>query len=563
MRTKSAGIAARREVGAWARKTATDRLGSNGPGRAPMVDATGPGEKRRVLVIAGDPSFAASLEPDFEAFGFEVQTVTTAEEATARLVAAPPDLVLLDLYLSHGATLDLLRVWKAQHPALKVVLTSQSASLTAVVGALKEGANCFFARPVSVAAILGELEEQPPPQNHFLSPLVATNHRLGSAALRAEGVDRFFAISSGLLSVAGFDGYFKMLNPAWEKVLGYSIDELCATPYLDLVHPDDRDKATDEALELRGGQTVFHFRNRYRRKDGSYRWLSWIATPYAAQELIYASARDVTNIVRMEQGLRESNMRLKGEVANRDQQLRESSAKNDTLVELVRFKDEVASMIVHDLKNPLSVVVANYDYLLEGFEGSADCLEALRDSRNAGQRMLRLLANLVDVARLESGTLDVHSSEMTLSQLLEPIAEQRRVLARSRKIAIVLAPAAEMTVMVDPDLLTRTVENIFDNAIRHTPRGGRIEVERRQVGPDVEIRIGNSGGAIPLEARRTIFEKNQQGTADLGRMNLGLGLYFCRLAIEAQGGKMWVEETERMPTVFGIRLPRSVPHAVH
>jgi PAS domain S-box-containing protein len=552
MHTKSPGIAARREGGAWTGKTSSDR----------SIDSTGPGVRRRVLVIAGDPSFAAALEPDFEAFGFDVQTVTTAEEATARLVAAPPDLVLLDLYLSHGATLDLLRVWKAQHPALKVVLTSQSASLTAVVGALKEGASCFFARPVSVATILAELEEQPPPPNRFLSPLVATNHRLGSAALRAEGVDRFFAISSGLLSVAGFDGYFKMLNPAWETVLGYSIDELCAKPYLDLVHPDDRDKATDEALELRGGQTVFHYRNRYRCKDGSYRWLSWIATPSPAHGLIYASARDVTNIVRMEQGLRESNKRLEGEVANRDRQLRESSAKNETLAELVRFKDEVASMIVHDLKNPLSVVVANYDYLLDGFEGSADCLEALRDSRNAGQRMLRLLANLIDVARLESGTLDVHPSMMTLSQLLEPIAEQRRVLARSRKIAIVLAPSAEMTVMADADLVTRTVENIFDNAIRHTPTGGCIEVERREVGPDVEIRIGNSGGAIPVEARRKIFDKNQQGTSN-GRMNLGLGLYFCRLAIEAQGGAMWVEETERMPTVFGIRLPRSAPHAAH
>jgi PAS domain S-box-containing protein len=543
MRTKSAAMAARRNVG-----TGT-------------VDATGLGLQRRVLVVAGDPSFAASLAPEFKAFGFEVETVTTADEAAARVVAAPPDLVLLDLYLSHGAALDLLRLWKSQVPALKIVLTSQSASLNAVVGALKEGASCFFARPVSVAAILEELDERPSPQSPFLSPLVETNHLLGAEALRAEGVDRFFAVSSGLLSVAGFDGYFKMLNPAWEKVLGYSIDELCAKPYLDLVHPDDRDKATDEALELRGGQTVFHFRNRYRRKDGSYRWLSWIATPSPAHGLIYASARDVTNIVRMEQGLRESNKRLKVQVAHRDRQLRESSAKNESLAELVRFKDEVASMIVHDLKNPLSVVVANYDYLLDGFEGSADCLEALQDSRSAGQRMLRLLANLIDVARLESGTLDVHPSAMTLSQLLEPIAAQRRVLARSRKIAIVLAPSAEMTVMADADLVTRTVENIFDNAIRHTPTGGRIEVERREVGPDVEIRIGNSGGAIPVEARRTIFEKNQQGTTDLGRMNLGLGLYFCRLAIEAQGGRMWVEETDRMPTVFGIRLPLAAPHA--
>jgi PAS domain S-box-containing protein len=525
--------------------------------RARLADSLAPGVKRRVLIVDCDGSFGPSLEPDFKTFGFEVEVAKTAEEALAHVGAMPPDLVLLDLDLPNGAALGLLRRWKSQLPNLQVILTSRSASLSVVVEALKEGASRFFAKPLSVAAVLDELEQRQTVHPPYLSPLLVSNHLLGTAALRAEGVDRFFAISSGLLSVAGFDGYFKMLNPAWEKVLGYSVDELCAKPYLELVHPDDREKAADEALELRGGHTVFHFRNRYRCKDGSYRWLSWIATPSPAHGLIYASARDVTNIVRMEQGLRESNERLKAEVVNRDRQLRESSAKNDSLLELSRFKDEVASMIVHDLKNPLSVVVANYDYLLEGFEGSAGCLEALQDSRNAGRRMLRLLANLVDVARLENGTLDVHASEMSLSQLLEPIAEQLRVLARSRKIAIVLAPSAEMTVMVDADLVIRTVENIFDNAIRYTPTGGRIEVERREVGPDVEIRIGNSGVAIPVGAREEIFEKHRQGRAQVGRLNLGLGLYFCRLAIEAQGGKMWVEETDRMPTVFGIRLPRA------
>jgi PAS domain S-box-containing protein len=522
-----------------------------------MVDGPGLGASRRVLIVDSDPFFGPSLESEFKTFGFEVEIAKTAHEAIRRVEVARPDLVLLDLYLSDSGALELLRLWRSQLPPLEIILTSRNASLTVVVGALREGASRFFGKPVSVAAVLDELKERQTAKNPYLSPIVSANHQLGTSALQAEGVDRFFAISSGLLSVAGFDGYFKMLNPAWERVLGYSVDELCSKPYLDLVHPDDREKATDEALELRGGQTVFHFRNRYQRKDGTYRWLSWIATPSPAHGLIYASARDVTSIVRMEHGLRESNKRLKGVVANRDQQLRESSIKHETLVELGRFKDEVASMIVHDLKNPLAVVVANYDYLVEGFEGSADCLEALQDSQNAGRRMLRLLANLIDVARLENGTLNVHASKMTLSQLLEPIAEQRRVLARSRKIAIVLAPSPEITVTVDADLVTRAVENIFDNALRYTPSGGCIEVERREVGPDVEIRIGNSGGAIPVDERTTIFDKHQRGSTGIGRMNLGLGLYFCRLAIEAQGGKMWVEETVRMPTVFGIRLPRT------
>jgi len=437
--------------------------------------------------------------------------------------------------------------------------------LPTVVDALKAGARGFFPKPVSSAALLdellprqgGDLALPPPLVSSLVSSFLGANHHLGTAALKAEGVDRFFAISPGLMSIAGFDGYFKMLNPAWETTLGYSVDELCAKPFLDLVHPDDREKATDEALEIRGSQTVFRFKNRYRCKDGSYRWLAWSATPSPVEGLVYGSARDVTKSVGLEQGLRESIDRLKQLVESREDLLRDSTIKNDTLVQLGRFKDEVAAMIVHDLKNPLSVILSNYDFVMDGFQGPTDCREALEDSQDAGRRMLCLLTNLVDVARLEDGQLQTHGSRISLSQLLQPLVEQRRVLARGRKISIVLTPSPEITATVDADLVVRTVENILDNAIRHTPAGGCIEIELREDGPEVEIRVGNSGPAIPVEARQSIFAKHGQGGAAVERRHVGLGLYFCRLATEAQGGRIWVEETERLPTVFAIRLPRA------
>jgi PAS domain S-box-containing protein len=534
-----------------------------------MVDALPSGGKRRVLIVDGDLSFGDVLAQDFASHAWEVDIARTPDDAIAAVGQAPPDLVVLDLYLQDGAALELLRLWKTTLPALAVILVSGNASLPVVVEALKEGARRFFTKPVTAAALLDELEERQNAQHPYLSPLLVGDHHLGTSALNAEGIDRFFAISPGLLSVTGFDGYFKMLNPAWEKALGWSIEELCSKPHLELVHPDDRAKATDEAIEIRGGQTVFRFRNRYLCKDGSFRWLSWIAMPSPAHRLIYASARDVTKRVRMEQGLRDSYHRLMQVVANRDGMLRDYSDKNstlegknealtsenDTLIELGRFKDEAAAMIVHDLKSPLSVIVANYDYILEGFDGSPDCLEALRACQTAGRRMLRLLTNLVDVARLESGTLILRPSQIAVLGLLESVAEQRRVLAGSRNIEIVVTPASEVMAAIDVDLLTRTVENIFDNALRHTPMGGTIEIELRQLGSDVEIRLANSGSAIPVEERLTIFGKFEQGGSNLQRTNLGLGLYFCRLAVEAHGGRIWVEEDARMPTVFCIRLP--------
>ncbi len=126
-----------------------------------------------------------------------------------------------------------------------------------------------------------------------------------------EEADRYFTRSLDLLCIAGSDGYFKRLNPAWEKALGYTIEELLAKPFLDFVHPDDRPATIQEAEKLGKGQDTVSFENRYRCKDGSYRSLLWSATPFAEQQLIYAVARDVTELKRAEEELRRSEERLR------------------------------------------------------------------------------------------------------------------------------------------------------------------------------------------------------------------------------------------------------------
>jgi PAS domain S-box-containing protein len=107
--------------------------------------------------------------------------------------------------------------------------------------------------------------------------------------------DRFFDVSSDMLATANADGYFIRLNPAWTETLGYDLDELKARPFVDFVHPADREATNAEvARQVRLGQTVLSFANRYRHRDGSYRWLEWTSTPSADKTRLYAMARDVT-----------------------------------------------------------------------------------------------------------------------------------------------------------------------------------------------------------------------------------------------------------------------------
>ena len=147
-------------------------------------------------------------------------------------------------------------------------------------------------------------------QSHLLAANQELNAKLNrqiseTQKLRSD-FDQYFDLGLDLFCIAGKDGYFKRLNPAWEKALGYSVKELLSKPYLEFIHPDDRTATTAQATRQVGGQDVLSFANRYQCKDGRYRWLSWTATAVTEDGLIYAVARDVTESRDAEQALRRS-----------------------------------------------------------------------------------------------------------------------------------------------------------------------------------------------------------------------------------------------------------------
>lgn len=106
--------------------------------------------------------------------------------------------------------------------------------------------------------------------------------------------DAFFDVAIDMLCLLDFDGYFRRLNPAWEKTLGYTLEELMSRPFIEFVHPEDRERTLRQNAEVRAGGKALSFENRYICKDGSSRWLRWNAAPDAAHQGIYSVARDVT-----------------------------------------------------------------------------------------------------------------------------------------------------------------------------------------------------------------------------------------------------------------------------
>ncbi|HEX2522732.1 MAG TPA: PAS domain-containing protein, partial [Terriglobia bacterium] len=165
--------------------------------------------------------------------------------------------------------------------------------------AARGGLHAAFGFPILFRTdILGVLEffscEIRPPDEDLLQMLASVGGQIGQfiERRRAQGeLNHFFASSLDMLCIVGFDGYFKRLNPAWEKTLGFSNEELLAKPYSDFIHPEDRQSTSAEARKLASGAETISFENRYLCKDGSYRWFLWSAVPFPRQQLIYADAR--------------------------------------------------------------------------------------------------------------------------------------------------------------------------------------------------------------------------------------------------------------------------------
>ena len=224
-------------------------------------------------------------------------------------------------------------------------------------------------------------------------------------------------------------------------------------------------------------------------------------------------------------------------------------------VELHRFKDEMAALIAHDLKNPVAAVIANLSFLRKEAGLPEHVSESLEDASIASQRVLRLIQNLQDIGQLESDRIQIRRSPTQLSQLANKVMAEYGLLLRSKDITVQVAIEPGLRASLDVDLVTRLVASLFDSAVRVTPAHGRIDIGATlEPSGTVRLTLGHSGAPIPPAARPLLFEKYAQSGAKVARTSLGLGFYFCRLVAEAHGGSISADETAEHPTLFKIEL---------
>lgn len=213
----------------------------------------------------------------------------------------------------------------------------------------------------------------------------------------------------------------------------------------------------------------------------------------------------------------------------------------------------LTNLLVHDLKNPVTGIISNAEFARD--ESKEPARGAIEDVLSAAGLLQRMVMNLLDIGRAEDGMLRPASTTIDLAQLLEPIVAGNRRRLGIRRLRIDVC--TEGVVRGDPDLLSRVLQNLLDNAVRYAPAGSTIAIDFQKTDTTTRLKVRDEGPGIPVDARARIFEKYGQATetAKTDRATRGLGLLFCRLVAEAHRGRIWVEDNAPRGTAFVLELP--------
>ncbi len=226
------------------------------------------------------------------------------------------------------------------------------------------------------------------------------------------------------------------------------------------------------------------------------------------------------------------------------------------LQEVEKLRDDMRNMIVHDLRTPLTSVIVGVEMLEKYGALNKSQREMMTITAAGGKTLLGMINDLLDVEKMESGTTQLRYEQLSADALVRGAVEQIASLADEAKTRLVTEIATHLTPFAgDENKLSRTLVNLIANAIKFT-RGGTVTILVSEDDANIRFAVRDTGAGIPAEAFERIFEKF--GQLDSGtRIGTGLGLAFCKLAVEAHGGQIGVESTVGVGSTFSFTVPRN------
>ncbi len=231
---------------------------------------------------------------------------------------------------------------------------------------------------------------------------------------------------------------------------------------------------------------------------------------------------------------------------------------HNRLQKLQDLRDNLVHMVAHDMRTPLTSIIGSLQIALSDIPEGTTMQEMIGNAVRDAERLEAMTKNLLDINRLEARQLPLEIEPVDLGQCLSEAASRTRYLADEKGLTLALdEPEQSLTVMADSEILARVITNLLQNAIRHTPPEGRVMLQGRRAGEMAQVTVADTGEGISEEIRDRIFDRffHAVGENSGAAASIGLGLAFCKMAVEAQGGEIWVESEVGEGSSFHFTVP--------
>jgi PAS domain S-box-containing protein len=348
---------------------------------------------------------------------------------------------------------------------------------------------------------------------------------------------RLLALCPDLLGAAGFDGRLKLHNPAWSRTLGWSEQHLREKPWLELIHPDDRERIAGIVGALADGAPAGEFTCRVMREDASDRCVLWSVQASGPDSCLYLSGKDITD-----------RQRLEDELAARADMLERTNA------ELQEF----AYIASHDLAEPLRMITSYLELLQRRYGGQLDetADEFIGYAIGGADRLKKLIDDLLTYSRV--GSRDLEPAEVELDGLLAMVVQGLGPAIEDAGATLDLrAPLGHAS--GDPTQLAQLLQNLITNAIKfHVPeRPPIVSIATEADGDGVRIDVADDGIGIAAGQHERIFKMFARLHGRDEYQGTGIGLPLCRRIVERHGGRLWLDSEPGAGSTFHVWLPRA------
>lgn len=355
----------------------------------------------------------------------------------------------------------------------------------------------------------------------------------------ADENSRMFNNSLSLACISNFNGYLEKLNPAWEKVLGWSTEELMSRPFIDFVHPDDARKTIDVYNYIAGGHAVSTFENRYRCKDGSYRWLLWSSFPDVGRKISYASAIDITGRKKSEEELINSKRNLEAAAFELEEQNRQL--------------DEFAHIISHNLRAPVNNIKALLNFL-DDASRIEDYQLMFEKIKNVTYNISETMNELMETIKIKKNS-EIERVEIRFKDILDKVIQslEGELIESGATVTYNFNNAPK--IYYSKPYMESILQNLISNAIKYRSpnRIPEIFISTDLIKTGIELRVQDNGLGIDLQrfgnklfGLHKTFHENSEAR--------GVGLFLTKTQIEALGGSISAESEVDKGTTFVIQF---------